>query len=93
VKYFLLYLGIVNVVGFFLMKHDKAQSRNKRWRVSERRIFAYAAAGGALGVWAGMFAFRHKTKHWSFLLGVPALLIANAACVYWVLTDIFHIRW
>lgn len=86
-KYIFIYLAIVNVTGFFLMQYDKKLSKTKgrRRRVSERRIFAYAALGGAAGVWAGMMAFRHKTKHASFLLGVPALLVVNAACVYWVL--------
>ncbi|HZG56452.1 DUF1294 domain-containing protein [Paenibacillus sp.] len=87
-KYFYFYLAVVNVIGFFLMRYDKEQSKRSRWRVSERRLFAYAAAGGALGVWAGMLAFRHKTKHWSFVLGVPALLVVNAACVYAVLTRV-----
>ena len=87
-KYFYFYLAVVNVVGFFLMRYDKAQSKRSRWRVSERRLFTYAAVGGALGVWAGMLAFRHKTKHWSFVLGVPALLVVNAACVYAILTRV-----
>jgi uncharacterized membrane protein YsdA (DUF1294 family) len=85
VKYFWIYLALVNVIGFFLMKHDKELSRKKKWRVSERRIFTYAAVGGALGVWAGMLAYRHKTKHMSFVLGVPALAVVNAACVYLLL--------
>ena len=87
-KYFWIYLALVNVIGFFLMGHDKELSRRKRWRVSERRIFAYAALGGALGIWAGMLAYRHKTKHMSFVLGVPALALVNAACVYAILTQI-----
>ena len=81
-KYFYFYLAIVNVIGFFLMQYDKHLAKNRRRRVSERRIFVYAALGGAAGVWLGMLAFRHKTKHWKFLLGVPALLVVNAACVY-----------
>lgn len=68
------------------MQYDKKQSKKRRRRVSERRIFAYAALGGAAGVWAGMLVFRHKTKHGKFLIGVPALLAVNAACVYWLLT-------
>ncbi|TLS51293.1 DUF1294 domain-containing protein [Paenibacillus antri] len=85
-NYVWIYLALVNVIGFFLMKHDKEQSRRSRWRVSERRLFTYAAVGGALGVWAGMLAFRHKTKHMSFVLGVPALAVVNAVCLYLILT-------
>ena len=84
-KYFYFYLAIVNVTGFFIMQYDKKLAKSRKRRVSERRIFTYAALGGAAGVWIGMFAFRHKTKHWQFLLGVPALIVLNAACIYGVL--------
>lgn len=92
-KYFYFYLAIVNAIGFFLMRYDKQQSKRSRWRVSERRLFAYAALGGAAGVWAGMAAFRHKTKHLTFVLGIPALVVMNAACVYWVLARFGGIGW
>ena len=84
-KYLWIYLAVVNAAGFFLMQYDKQQAKGRRRRVSERRIFAYAALGGAAGVLAGMLAFRHKTRHWRFRLWVPALIVLNAACVYWAL--------
>jgi uncharacterized membrane protein YsdA (DUF1294 family) len=40
-----------------------------------------------VGILLGMYTFRHKTKHMSFVLGVPAILIAQllltwAICYY-----------
>jgi uncharacterized membrane protein YsdA (DUF1294 family) len=73
------YWAMVNVVAFLIMGHDKARSRKQGWRVPEKRLFLIAAVGGALGMWAGMRAFRHKTRHMAFALGIPALTVVNMA--------------
>ncbi len=44
---------------------------------AERTLFLLAALGGSAGVWRGMYAFRHKTRHWYFVLGIPAILAAQ----------------
>ncbi|MCI3920385.1 DUF1294 domain-containing protein [Paenibacillus sp. TRM 82003] len=65
------------------MKADKGRAKRKgAWRVPERRLFGIALAGGALGVWAGMRSYRHKTKHASFVYGVPSLFLLNLGFVY-----------
>jgi uncharacterized membrane protein YsdA (DUF1294 family) len=51
-------------------------------RISEGMMFFLAAAGGSLGIYAGMFACRHKTRKWYFLIGIPLLIIQNATAVY-----------
>jgi uncharacterized membrane protein YsdA (DUF1294 family) len=75
----LAYCAAVNLIAFWTMGHDKARSRKKGWRVPEKRLFAIAAIGGAIGMWAGMKVFRHKTKHLSFALGIPVLAVVNLA--------------
>ncbi|CAG7624879.1 DUF1294 domain-containing protein [Paenibacillus allorhizosphaerae] len=81
-KLLFIYLLGMNMAVFFLMGHDKSKARQGRRRVPERRLFGLSAAGGALGAWIGMRVWRHKTKHTSFQLGIPALLLFNAAAVY-----------
>ncbi len=71
------YLPAACLIGFFMVLADKRKAQKKRWRICERTFFLIAAFGGALGVLAGMFAFRHKTRHVSFLIGIPALLLLN----------------
>jgi uncharacterized membrane protein YsdA (DUF1294 family) len=83
------WLAAVNLAGFALMGRDKSLARRQARRIPEARLFGTAAAGGALGVWLGMRTFRHKTKHASFAVGVPLLLLWNAAVVYMVLTRLF----
>jgi uncharacterized membrane protein YsdA (DUF1294 family) len=76
------YIVVVNVLAFFLMGIDKSQARRGELRVPEKRLFAFAASGGALGTWLGMRIHRHKTKHMSFVIGLPILFVLNVICVY-----------
>ncbi|MBQ5341076.1 MAG: DUF1294 domain-containing protein, partial [Oscillospiraceae bacterium] len=51
---------------------------------SEKALFLLAAGGGSIGSIAGMFTFRHKTKHLSFRIGFPAILILQCAAAYFL---------
>jgi uncharacterized membrane protein YsdA (DUF1294 family) len=74
----------VNAFTFFVMAHDKEKSTRggNTERTPEGLIFLLAAAFGAIGVYAGMIAFRHKTKKWYFQLGIPLLILQNLATLY-----------
>ena len=76
-KALLVYLIIINAVGLVLMLVDKHRARNNLWRIPERSLLLTAAIGGSVGVIAGMYLFRHKTKHLKFTLGVPAILCGH----------------
>ena len=74
-KYILIYLGIINLIGFFSMFLDKQKAKRGKWRIPEKTLFLLAAIGGSLGTTLGMHVFRHKTKHWYFKFGMPMILI------------------
>ena len=76
-KMILLYLLIVNALGFLLMLVDKRKAQKNLWRIPEATLFLSAALGGSIGALAGMYTFRHKTKHLKFTLGIPAILAAQ----------------
>lgn len=76
-KYFLLYLLLVNAISFMLMLIDKQKARKKKWRIPEATLMGIAAIGGSIGSLMGMYTFRHKTKHLKFTLGIPAILVAQ----------------
>ena len=78
----LLYLLIVNALGFLLMLVDKRKAQKNLWRIPEATLFLMAAIGGSIGSLAGMYKFRHKTKHLKFTLGIPAILIAQIAAAF-----------
>ena len=75
----------INLFAFIAMLVDKLRSEKPgAERISEGMLFFMATIFGSLGVYAGMFAFRHKTHKWYFLIGIPFLMIENAAVLYTV---------
>lgn len=76
----LIYLLLINLIAFLMMGADKRHSRREgARRIPEKRLFLAAALGGSLGAVLGMRAFRHKTRHWYFVWGMPAILLAQLA--------------
>ena len=73
------YLVIVNLLGFAVMGIDKKRA------ISEASLFLTALVGGSLGCTLGMHYFHHKTKHWYFRYGMPAIFIAEAFILYLLL--------
>lgn len=75
----LIYLLLVNIIAFALMGIDKSKARHHKWRIPEKTLFLSAIIGGSIGANLGMQVFRHKTKHPSFVIGMPCILIAHIA--------------
>ena len=73
-KPLLIYLVLINAVGFALMLIDKYKAKKNLWRIPEATLLGVAAVGGSIGALAGMYTVRHKTKHLKFTLGIPAIL-------------------
>ena len=71
----ILYLFAVNITAFALFGADKRKARRNAWRISEKALFLSAVLGGSLGAMIGMRVFHHKTKHWYFVFGIPAILV------------------
>ncbi|MBQ2024508.1 MAG: DUF1294 domain-containing protein [Alistipes sp.] len=76
------YLAAINVIAFILYGLDKLWAKKGRWRVPERSLILIAAAGGSIGAIAAMKVWHHKTKHNKFRLGLPAILLAQIALIY-----------
>ena len=79
---FLVYLLMINLLAFFICGYDKSAAIHNRRRIPEKTLFTLAAAGGAIGLYMGMFFFRHKTKHASFRIGIPAVLMIQFALIW-----------
>ena len=87
-KYFLLYLLLINAAAFVLMLADKRKARKNRWRIPERTLILSAALGGSIGALLGMYTFRHKTKHPKFYIGIPVILAAQVFLAVWIISKI-----
>ena len=68
-------LIVMNLISFGLMAYDKRCAAKGKWRVPERTLFLAAALFGGLGGVLGMQLLRHKTRHWYFVYGMPAILL------------------
>ena len=77
--------GVMSLVNFCLRGFDKRRARRDGWRVRERTFFIAALLGGALGGVLGMHVFHHKTRHWYFRYGLPAILLLQLGVTAWVL--------
>lgn len=84
--YFILYILIINLVGFLAMYIDKNKAKQGKYRISEKSLFVISLLLGGIGVYIGMYKFRHKTKHLSFTVGIPVCIIINVISVYYILT-------
>lgn len=84
-KLLLLYLLIINAIGFLLMLVDKFKAKKNLWRIPEATLMLAAAIGGSVGSLIGMYLVRHKTKHPKFTLGIPLILAVQLAGLAWIL--------
>ena len=78
-------LAALNLAGLAVCFVDKRRAKRKAWRVRERTIFLFALLGVGWGVWGGMYLFRHKTRHWYFVIGIPAVTLAEYGFLTWFL--------
>lgn len=81
-EYFVYYLIIINIITFFAYGIDKLKAKYNRWRISENMLIGLAAIGGAIGAFAGMQIFRHKTKHLKFKIFIPVCILIWIMVLY-----------
>lgn len=75
----LIYLLFINLLTLTLFAVDKRRARRHIWRIPEKSLFLAAILGGSVGALLGMKLFHHKTKHRSFLFGMPTILVLQIA--------------
>lgn len=71
----IVYFILLNILGFALMGIDKRKAIKHLWRIPESVLFIVAIIGGSVGCIIGMQLFRHKTRTWNFVYGMPAILL------------------
>ena len=81
---FIAYLVIMNIIGLAVMGIDKSKAKRHAWRIPEKVLFLVSILGGSAGTWAGMYLFRHKTKHWYFVIGMPVIFFLHIAVAMYI---------
>lgn len=83
-QFIVIYLVIINFIGFCAMWIDKWKAKRNAWRISEKALFTITLLGGGFGTIAGMYLFRHKTKKLYFTIGFPVILFSEIFIVIYV---------
>ena len=78
------YLAIISLVSIVVCIYDKKISKKNRveLRTPEKTLLLLSALGGSVAMLITMLLIRHKTKHVKFMLGIPLIMVVQAAAVY-----------
>ena len=66
-----IYLGIIiimSLITLILYYSDKQKAKKNKWRIPEKVLLGASFLGGAIGGSIAMSVFRHKNKHWYFVV-------------------------
>ena len=78
----LIYLAVISLISIIVCCYDKfAAKHNPKHRTREATLLLLSALGGSVAMLATMLLIRHKTKHAKFMVGIPAILVVQAALV------------
>ena len=82
-KFVTVYLIIISFISAVVCIYDKAVSKRERveLRVPERTLFLLSVIGGSVAMYITMQIFHHKTKHKSFMIGIPLIILLQLAAV------------
>lgn len=72
-------LFIINFFAFITVGADKRKSVKGNERYPEILFYLISAVFGSLGIFLGMFVFRHKIRKFYFIFGIAFLLIQQIA--------------
>ena len=80
------YFAIISLIAVVVTIADKVKAKAGAWRVKERTLFIISALGGGIAMYVTMQVIRHKTKHLTFMIGIPLIIAAQvAAFIFFVL--------
>jgi uncharacterized membrane protein YsdA (DUF1294 family) len=81
----------INLFAFIFVAVDKRKSlKPGAERLPEVYFFLLAACFGSLGIFLGMFVFRHKTRKFYFPLGIGLILAQQALLINYLIKTIIQ---
>lgn len=80
---FFAYILVISLCSIVVCIYDKKISKrnNVKLRIPEKSLFIWSALGGSVAMFLTMRLIRHKTKHVSFMVGIPVIIILQAAAI------------
>lgn len=80
-KYFIIYLAIINAIAMIMTVSDKSRAKKHKRRIAEKTLFGTAVLGGSAAMYLTMLLVRHKTKHKRFMIGLPLIMIVQTVAI------------
>ena len=79
-----IYVAVISVISVFVCIYDKVISKrnNVKLRIPEKTLLILSALGGSVAMFICMLIIRHKTKHVKFMLGIPIIMVLQAAVLF-----------
>lgn len=89
-KIILIYLAVISIISVIVCVYDKVVSKRERvkLRIPEKNLLILSALGGSVAMYLAMQITHHKTKHAKFMIGIPVIILLQAAlviCYYYFL--------
>lgn len=80
----ILYVLVMSFISVIVCIWDKKISKKNRveLRIPEKVLLLLSALGGSVAMFLCMLLIRHKTKHVKFMLGIPLIILVQAAIVF-----------
>ena len=75
----------VNICAVIVCAADKLCAKKGWRRARESNLFVISFLGGALGMYITMKLIRHKSLHKRFMIGLPLIILLQAAILIYVL--------
>lgn len=85
-KILLGYIAVISIISVVVCIYDKFASKHAtKHRTREATLLLLSAIGGSVAMLVAMLLIRHKTKHAKFMVGIPLIIVAQAAVVFFLL--------
>ena len=83
------YLAVISLIAAIITIYDKIAAKiNPQGRIPEKTLLFLSAVGGSAVMFLTMLVIRHKTKHVKFMLGIPLIMLVQAAALW----AVFHFQ-
>ena len=78
------YTAIISIISIIVCIYDKKISKKNKveLRTPEKTLLLLSALGGSVAMFITMLLIRHKTKHVKFMLGIPLIMVVQAAAIF-----------
>ena len=79
-KIALAYFAVISLVTVIVTVYDKiAAKKRPKHRIRENTLLLLAILGGGPAEYLTMLVIRHKTRHKKFMVGLPVIVLLEAA--------------